>query len=49
MHVTATSGAVKKHDHFKAYKEALVLYVEKKEAVKLVKAGLSLLDGASKG
>jgi hypothetical protein len=49
MHVMATFDAIKKRDHFKAYKEARVLYVEKKKAVKSAKASLSLLDGASKG
>jgi hypothetical protein len=49
MHVTATLDAIKKHGHFKAYKEAQALYVEKKEAVKSAKASLSLLDRASKG
>jgi hypothetical protein len=33
MHVTVTLDAIKKRGHFKAYKEAQVLYVEKKEAV----------------
>ncbi len=32
MHVMATLDAIKKHGHFKTYKEAQVLYVEKKEA-----------------
>ncbi len=49
MHVTGTLGAIKKRGHFKAYKEAQGLYVEKKEAVKSAKARLSFLDGASKG
>ncbi len=49
MHVMATLGAIKKHGHFKAYKEAQVFYVEKKEVAKQAKAGLSLLDGAGKG
>jgi hypothetical protein len=49
MHVTATLDAIKKSGHFKAYKEAQVLYVEQKEAVKSAKASLSLLGGASKG
>jgi hypothetical protein len=48
MHVTATLDAIKKSGHFKAYKEAQALCVEKKEAVKSAKASLSLLDGASK-
>jgi hypothetical protein len=49
MHVTATLDAIKKRGHFKACKEAQALYVEQKEVVKLAKASLSLLDGASKG
>jgi hypothetical protein len=49
IHMTATLDAIKKRGHFKAYKEAQALYVEKKEAVKLAKASLSLIDGASKG
>jgi hypothetical protein len=49
MHVTATLDTIKKRGHFEAYKEAQVLYVAKKEVVKQAKAGLSLLDGASKG
>jgi hypothetical protein len=49
MHVAATLDAIKKRGHFKAYEEAQVLYVEKKEAVKSAKTSLSLLDGASKG
>ncbi len=51
MQVTVTLDAIKKRGHFKAYGygEAQAVYVEKKEAVKLAKASLSLLDGASKG
>ncbi len=49
MHVVATLDAIKKRGHFKAYKEAKVFYVEKKEVVKSAKASLSLLDKASKG
>ncbi len=49
MHVMATLDAIKKRGHFKAYKQAQSLYVENKEAVKLAKASLSLLDGARKG
>jgi hypothetical protein len=48
MHVTATLDSIKKCGHLKAYKEAQVLYMEKKEAVKSAKASLSLLDGARK-
>ncbi len=40
---------IKKCGHFKDYKEAQKAYVEQKEAVKSAKAGLALLDGASKG
>jgi hypothetical protein len=39
----------RKHGHFKAYDEAQAANVEQKEAVKLAKSSLSLLDGASKG
>jgi hypothetical protein len=49
MHVTVTLDAIKKRGHCKAYNEAQALYVKQKEVVKLAKAGLSLLDGASKG
>jgi hypothetical protein len=49
MHVTATLDAIKKCGHFKTYYEAQVAYMEQKEAVKLAKARLSLLDRASKG
>ncbi len=49
MHMTVMLDAIKKHGHFKAWEEAQALYVEKKEAVKLAKASLSLLDKASKG
>ncbi len=49
MHVTPTLCAIKKCGHFKDYNEAQAAYVEQKEAMKSVKASLSLLDGASKG
>jgi hypothetical protein len=49
MHMTVTLDAIKKRGHFQAYKEAQALYVAKKEGAKQAKAGLSLLDGASKG
>jgi hypothetical protein len=41
MHVMATLDAIKKCGHFKAYKVAHALYVEKKGAAKQAKAGLS--------
>ncbi len=44
MHVTATLDAIKKRGHFKAYKEAQLLYMEKKEVAKQAKARLSLLE-----
>jgi hypothetical protein len=47
MHMAAILDAIKKCDHFQAYKEAQALYAAKKEAAKQLKAGLSLLDGAS--
>jgi hypothetical protein len=49
MHVMATLDTIKKRGHFKAYKEAQLLYVEKKEVAKIAKASLSLLDGAREG
>jgi hypothetical protein len=49
MHVMAVLDGIKKHGHFKDYKEAQKAYVDQKEAVKSAKAGLTLLDGASKG
>jgi hypothetical protein len=51
MHVMVTLDVMKKCGHFKAYNEdqAQAAYVEQTEAVKLAKASLSLLDGASKG
>jgi hypothetical protein len=49
MHVMATLDAIKKCGRFKAYNEAQATYVEQKEAVKLAKASLSLLDRTSKG
>jgi hypothetical protein len=44
MHVTATFDTIKKRGHFKAYKEAQMLYVKKKEAAKQAKVCLSLLE-----
>jgi hypothetical protein len=38
MHLTVILDAIKKRGHFKAYKEAQALYVEKKEVVTSVKA-----------
>jgi hypothetical protein len=49
MHVTAVLDVMKKRGHFKDYKEAQKAYEEQKEVVKSAKAGLALLDGASKG
>jgi hypothetical protein len=49
MHVTVILDAMKKHDHFKDYKNAQKAYVKQKEVVKSAKAGLALLDGTSKG
>jgi hypothetical protein len=49
MHVTGTFDAIKTRCHFKAYDEAQAPHVEQKEGVKLTKASLSLLEGASKG
>jgi hypothetical protein len=49
MHVTAVLAVIKKHGHFKDYKEAQKAYEEQKEAGKSAKAGLALLGGASKG
>jgi hypothetical protein len=34
MHVMAVLDALKNHGHFKAYKEAQALYVDKTEAAK---------------
>ncbi len=49
LHVAGTLDAIKKRGHFKAYNEAQAAYMEQKEAVKLAKASLSLLDRASEG
>ncbi len=49
MHVGSTLDANKKHGHFQDYKEAQVLYLAQREAAKLAKADLALLDGVSKG
>jgi hypothetical protein len=49
MHVTGTLDAIKKRCYFKLYDKAQAAYMEQKEAVKLAKATLSLLDRASKG
>jgi hypothetical protein len=49
MHVTAVLDAIKKRGHFKDYEKTQKAYVEQEEAVKSAKAGLALLDGASKG
>ena len=48
MHVMVTLDTIKKHGHFRTYDEAQALYLEQKEAVKLVKASLSLLEGKSR-
>jgi hypothetical protein len=48
MHVMAVLDAIKKCGHFKDYEEAQKAYIEQKEAMKSAKAGLALLDGASK-
>ncbi len=48
MHVKAVLDAIKKRGHFKDYK-AQKAYVEQKEVVKSVKAGLALPDRTSKG
>jgi hypothetical protein len=45
MHVMVTLDTIKKHGHFRTYDEAQALYLEQKEAIKLVKASLSLLEG----
>jgi hypothetical protein len=49
MHKMAVLDAIKKRGHFKDYEKAQKAYVEQKEAVKSVKAGLALLDRTSKG
>ncbi len=48
MHVMAVLDAIKKRGHFKDYKKAKKAYVEHKQMVKSVKAGLALLDRTSK-
>ncbi len=47
MHVTAVLDAIKKHGHFKDYKKAQKAYMEAKQAVELLRAGLALLNGTS--
>jgi hypothetical protein len=47
MHVMAVLDAIKKCGHFKDYEKAEKAYVEAKQAVKSVKAGLALLNGSS--
>ncbi len=49
MHVMAVLDAIKKSGHFKDNKEAQKAYVEHKQAVKLAKAGLALLNGTGEG
>jgi hypothetical protein len=49
MHVMVILDPIKKRCHFKAYNVAQAAYVEQKEVVKLAKASLFLLDGASEG
>jgi hypothetical protein len=49
MHITAILDAIKKHGHFKDYKKAERAHDEAKQAVKLAKVGLALLDGTSGG
>jgi hypothetical protein len=49
MHVTAVLDAIKKCGHFKDYEKAQRAYVEHKQAVKLAKASLALLNRTSKG
>ncbi len=48
MHVMAALDAIKKCGHFQEYDTALALFVSKKEVAKQAKAGLFLLDSASK-
>ncbi len=48
MLVMATLDTIKKCGHFQEYDTALALYMSEREAAKQVKAGLSLLDQASK-
>jgi hypothetical protein len=49
MHVMGVLDAIKKRGTFKDYKKAKKAYVETKETVELVEAGLTLLDGTSLG
>jgi hypothetical protein len=49
MRVMMTLDVIKKCGHLKDYEEVQKAYIEQKEAVKSVKAGMALLDGASKG
>jgi hypothetical protein len=49
MHVTMVLDAIKKRGHFKDYNKVQKAYVEQKEAVRSVKAGLAFLDRASRG
>jgi hypothetical protein len=49
MHLTVILNTIKKRGNFNAYKEAQVLFVEKKKALNSANTSLSLLDGASKG
>jgi hypothetical protein len=49
MHVMAVLDAIKKRGHFKDYKKTQKAYVEAKQAVELMKAGLALLNGTSAG
>jgi hypothetical protein len=49
MHVMAVLDAIKKHGYFRDYKAAQKAYVEQKEVAKSARAGLALLDRASKG
>jgi hypothetical protein len=47
MHVMVVLDAINKRGHFKDYKNAQMVYVEQKEAVKSVKAGLAMLGKTS--
>jgi hypothetical protein len=49
MHVTAVLDAIKKRGHFKDYDKAQKAHDEAKKAVKLVEAGLALLNGTIRG
>jgi hypothetical protein len=49
VHVTVVLDAIKKRGHFKDYEKAQKANVEHKQAVKLAKASLALLDGISEG